>query len=112
MGYDSDEQVGPFLDAVEEEGEQILHEKGVPDEVTEEVVIEDKQQSNISPNYIDIFISIDEGLIEKMKVAELRDELNIRELSTRGKKHELQDRLKKALTDKVHVRKLKPHHKQ
>jgi len=87
-------------------------EKGVPNEVTEEVVIEDKQQSNISPNYIDIFIPIDEGLIEKMKVADLRDELNIRELITRGKKHELQDRLKKALTDKVHVRKLKPQHKQ
>ena len=33
MGYESDEQVGPFLDAVEEEGEQILQEKGVPDEM-------------------------------------------------------------------------------
>jgi len=71
----------------------------------------DKQQSTIPPNNIDIFIPIEEGLIEKMKVAELRDELNIRELRTRGKKYELQDRLKKALTDKVHVRKLKPQHK-
>lgn len=117
MGYDSDEQVGPFLDAVEEEGEQILHEKGVPDEIPEEVIIEeqkstDKEQSNMPPNSIDIFIPIEEGLVEKMKVAELRIERNIRELSTRGKKQELQDRLRKAMIDKVHVRKLQPQQKQ
>ena len=117
MGYDSDEQVGPFLDAVEEEGEQILHEKGVPDEIPEEVIIEeqkstDKEQCNMPPNSIDIFIPIEEGLVEKMKVAELRIELNIRELSTRGKKQELQDRLRKDMIDKVHVRKLQPQQKQ
>lgn len=116
LGYDSDEEIGPFLDAIEEEGDQIFDEEGVPDESgvvgtedpsqTSDVPEEEEQHATTVPLplvNIDIFIPIEDGMISKMKVSELRDELNIRELSTRGKKYELLVRLRKALADKVHV---------
>ena len=116
LGYNSDEQVGPFLDAVEEESDQVLDEKEVTNEddniMTEpndENEAEERQEEpSMPPQSIDVFIPIEDGLLEKMKVSELRNELNIRELSTRGLKIELRDRLKQALADKVHVRKTKP----
>ena len=120
LGYDSDQEVGPFLDAVEEEGDQILDEKEVPNE-GEAVVTEDphqnegqeEQQPAIMPQLsMDVFIPIEEGLIDKMKVSELRDELSIHELSTCGKKTELKDQLRKALAEKVYVRHSLPQQNQ
>ena len=113
LGYDSDQENGPFFDAIEEEGDQIFDEEEVPDE-SEDIMTEDpcqsegqeeQQHATMPPLNIDAFIPIEDGMISKMKVSELRDELDIRDLSTRGKKHELLDRLRKALADKVHVRK-------
>ena len=104
LGYDSDEQVGPFFDAILEEGDQLVDEKGVPDEEVVNESLADEEQSSSICTSIDIFIPIEDGLLDKMKVAELRDELSVRQLSTRGKKQELRERLKKALIDKVHVR--------
>ena len=86
LGYDSDEQVGPFFDAILEEGDQLVDEKGVPDEeVVNESLADEEQSSSICTN-IDIFIPVEDGLLDKMKVAELRNELSVRQLSTRGKK--------------------------
>ena len=77
LRYDSDEEVGPFLDALEQEGDQIVDENVVPDEGEEDVtqpssendIVEEEEESTMPPLNIDVFIPIEEGEVEKMKVA-------------------------------------------
>ena len=79
--------MGPFLDALGQEGDQIVDENVVPDEGEEDVTqpssendaVEEEEESTMPPLNVDVFIPIEEGEVEKMKVAKLRDELNIRD---------------------------------
>ena len=70
----------------------MLDEEEVPDE--SEVVVTEHPEANDEPEVtpmpelnIDIFFPIEEGVLEKLRVDQLRDELSIRDLSVRGKKN-------------------------
>jgi SAP domain len=97
-GYDSDE--GPFYDAVNEEGPLIEEEEVLPDDSTppevEEVVAE-----VVEAEEDDRFVFISDADIDKLRVAELKEELKKRGLVLFGKKAELIERLKQGMALRV-----------
>jgi hypothetical protein len=106
VGYDSDE--GPFLDAIEEEGIQDFEEDAAGEAEVEEgmqqSILEETVNAATSGNADDTasrIVIIPNDKIDKLKVQELKDELGKRGLNKKGRKTELLERLKQAMTDQV-----------
>ena len=87
--YDSDKVMGPFLDAIDEEGAQLIEEVEVPEKSSVEEDVE-KATATVLPSVVPIGMT--ENTVKKLK---------IRAQSTVGKKAELVERLLKTLTDNV-----------
>ena len=121
-GYDSDEAIGPFYDAIENEGDHQLEEIDVPeigpnekidgnDEIAPASISEAATEAPPLPLPAPLpplppviaHIEIKPEIVEKLKVDELRHELKLRSQPVRGKKDELKVRLLKALSDKIPV---------
>ncbi len=99
-GYDSDGAIGPFFD-------------GVQDEMDEEVMLEKEDEALptsmgglveatvpfLSP--VLLHIPIEEKVLSKMKVKEVRRELIMRGIVPKGKKSDQLQALRKALSDKL-----------
>ena len=129
-GYDSDGDIGPFWDAIEDEGEQEepLYEEEEATLVAKEAsieVIDDNDKSEqvqitklaatttteftMTPMTITNndttprHVAIGDDLIDKMLRPAISIELRKRSLSVKGLKEELQARLKQAMKDKVPV---------
>jgi hypothetical protein len=99
-GYDSDE--GPFLDAVVAEGVQDFD---YDDEAVGDGKEDDEGASNEVPSVVGTFQDISLPNLNSFKMERLRFELKIRGIDTKGlKKGALQDRLKKALAERVVIR--------
>ena len=98
MGYDSDGELPCFGD-MELEMEMMSTYAEIAARNEDEMPAPAQQPQEINQSAIN-FVEILEGAIMKMKVVELRQELKARNLSTTGKKDELQERLKKAMVDK------------
>ena len=112
-GYDSDGEIGPFYDAVEEEGEQVFDEpmwnetggdegyvsceESVTDS-TKEAPVEAINEDEMLPTNIDLPVNIDSSVLMGFNVKTLKEELRIRQQSMSGNKAVLQYRLKHSLT--------------
>ena len=98
-GYDSDGVRGPFYDAIEEEGPLVVNEEEVGGEES------NGESGNMVANSPDdrqtvAILAIDD--VTNLKVNELKDELRKRGLgSFKGKKAELQQKLKEAIENNV-----------
>jgi hypothetical protein len=112
-GYDSDG--GACYDAVNEEGPLILDEEVVPDGATDELPafllpaegegVTTRMDDEVLINEPeDTFVLIADNDIDKLKVAQLKTELQRRGLPIDGKKQELKVRLKEAMVNRVPVR--------
>mmetsp|Transcript_3515 Transcript_3515/g.5447 ORF Transcript_3515/g.5447 Transcript_3515/m.5447 type:complete len:534 (-) Transcript_3515:133-1734(-) len=95
-GYDSDGNQGPFYDAVELEGEQIYDEEAL----VEAVADLPGDVSTAGGTSEDVFVLLTQDEINKLKVAELKEELKKRGIKGKGKKAELQEQLIKAMEEK------------
>ena len=117
-GYDSDRGIGPFNDAIVEEGDQLLNEVEVPEMgSTDEIGDVSARKTGDDPPAVleiqvppmpplppvNIHVVIHPDVVEKFKVDELRHELKLRGQSPMGKKDELKARLVKALNEKIPV---------
>jgi hypothetical protein len=98
-GYDSDK--GAYYNAVNEEGPLIRDEDVVPDNSTPPPTIEVVAKVVEAEEIVDRFVLISDVDIDKLKVAELRDEQVKRGLIKDGKKQELRVRLKEAMVHRV-----------
>jgi len=92
--------MGPFLDAIDEQGAQLIKEVEVPEKSSEGEEVE-KAIATALPSVVPI--EMNENTVKKLKVNDLRHQLKIRAQSAVGKKAELIERLLKALTDNVPV---------
>ena len=101
MGYDSDGELPCFGD-MELEMEMMSTYAEIAARNEDEMPAPAQQPQEINQSAIN-FVEILEGAIMKMKVVELQQELKARNLSTTGKKDELQERLKKAMVDKTPI---------
>ena len=106
QGYDTDGEMGPFFDGVEEEGslegvEEVeigserRNESNNATAVEVNVGEENSEIQSDSPQELTV-----EG-VDRLVVKDLRDELGKRGLSKRGKKSDLVERLKKAVEEKL-----------
>ena len=130
-GYDSDGDIGPFWDALEDEGEQeepLYEEEEATKVANEESIIEvaDDEESEQEETTTELATTIttkltttpaitttndtgrghtviEDDLIVKMLRPAIAIELKKRDLSVKGKKEVLQERLKQAMKDKVPV---------
>ena len=93
-GYDSDGQIGPHFDANIAEGPQIYDEDEI-DEIMTAIPTEDDTP--------DEFVMIASEDILKLKVAELKVEIEKRGLVCSGLKKNLQEILKKAMIDRTPI---------
>ena len=102
-GYDSDDALGPFMDAIEVEGEQDFEENSIP-LMTElpppPLPNNNNEQEGNGDGQDGQFIPIDEDTLSKLKVGELKEELRIRREPMYGKKEVLLSRLRDALSAK------------
>ena len=102
-GYDSDDDIGPFVDAIEAEGEQDFEENSIP-HMTEptppDLSNDNNEEAGNGEGVGGQFIPIDEDTLKKLKVAELKEELKIRNQPVYGKKDVLLLRLRDALSAK------------
>ena len=103
MGYDSDGEIPDFKEIEKEKEDMDVYNETTVSETrptasTSPINNEPEKASNGSN-----FIFICDNVIEKMLVDNLRKELKLRGLSTTGKKAILQERLKKAMQDKVEL---------
>ena len=89
-GYDSDGMQGPFFDAVEGEAQ-------LEGEDEEEVGASNLPQLTQAAQQKNQAIVLANEIIERMRVKQLQEELKRRACSLKGKKKELQDRLKEAV---------------
>ena len=105
-GYDSDDALGPFTDAIEVEGEQVFEENSIPlmTELPPPPLpnINDEQAGD-GEGLDGQFIPIDEATLLALKVEGLKDELKIRGEPVYGKKEVLLSRLRDALSAKKGV---------
>jgi hypothetical protein len=92
-GYDSDGQVGPFFDAVMNEGPLETDEPSLPMVGVNDTAESPNNIQNDTENDVGKFIDIAENDLVKLKNSELKDELKKRGQSVAGKKSILQDRL-------------------
>ena len=107
-GYDSDGAAGPFFDCLEEEGDQIFDEEDLDlvDAMAAIIMEDDKEKEG---DVIDVVeevpkhVPIAENILVKLKVAELRLELKMRNCPVSGKKPELVCRLREALAKEIPV---------
>jgi hypothetical protein len=97
-GYDSDK--GTFYDAVNKEGLLIQEEEALPDDSTPPEV--DKVVAEVAEaEEDDQFVFISDADIDKLKVADLKEELKKRGLILFSKKAELIERLKQGMLLRV-----------
>ena len=99
-GYDSDGEVGPFFDALKEEGPQELDEAQMPEagaaESCGDEELKEKEEATGRENLI---VNLDANEIRQMKVKELKEKLQERGQPTNGKK----DVLVARLIDSLHL---------
>jgi hypothetical protein len=109
-GYDSDGDDGPFYDVTLREGKQFFDEDDddgnifVPERAIDDIAAADDvvggaEEEEKEEEEVGIHVPIDEEDLEKMKGAQLKQELKLRYESTAGIKAELLKRLKKALQE-------------
>ena len=109
-GYDSDGAAGPFFDCLEEEGDQIYEEEDLDllDAMNAMIMEDDKEKEG---DVVDVeeeeevpkHVPIADNILVKLKVAELRLELRMRNCPVSGKKPELVCRLREALAKEIPV---------
>ena len=102
-GYDSDD--GPSFNAVNEEGPLISDEDALPDNTTvdnNDVIAEVVPENVVVEE--EVVVIINNNDIDKLKVNELKNELQRRGLTIDGKKAELKVRLKDAMLRRVPLR--------
>jgi hypothetical protein len=101
-GYDSDD--GPCFKAVQEEGPLIVDETELPDNIIcEELVVPVEVIAEVVNELVDnnVVVIIPDKDIDKLSVAQLREDLSKRDLWKEGKKNELRLRLKDAMEIRV-----------
>jgi hypothetical protein len=104
-GYDSDGQIGPFYDAVANEGPQEVDEPTIPQSGVAEGTGDENSGENTENSASDVgkFIDISEEKIKKMVVKDIKEELKRRGQGVAGLKVELIARLKEALEKKLPI---------
>ena len=105
-GYDSDMEQGPFLDAIDDEGDQYFEEEplgNIPPAISTPVTIPTATVQVAPPSIVHRDIHPD--VLKKLTVKQLKFELKIRRISNIGNKvkSELQRILKEALDEKKPV---------
>ena len=111
-GYDSDGNMGPYVNPEVTEDEEIFEDDSLPASEPIHVLAQNKGNgiaepgttvSTMPPLDTNVFIPIENELIEKMKVKQLREALKERGESTAGKKDDLLRRLQAAMVAKKPV---------
>jgi hypothetical protein len=102
-GYDSEE---PCFDAIEEEGVQDFDEDAVgeAEEDSLQIVANSSETAATSTAAAsESIVIINNDAIDKLRVQELKDELGKRGLNKKGRKTELVQRLKEAMTNRIPI---------
>ena len=89
--------VGPFYDAVEDEGELITNEAEIATAENDGAEIQAGQSNSVEEAQTETNTILTEEEIMQMKVSELRENLKARRISTSGNKAALQLRLKEVV---------------
>ena len=107
--YPDHGEMGPFLDAIEDEGPQDEDETPLPDRdnvETTNVGVSSNQRQQERNNRIGVFVEIPNEEIVKMPVADLRLQLEMRGQETKGLKKDLVKRLQEAMKNKLPISKI------
>jgi hypothetical protein len=104
-GYDSDGEIGPFSNVLQDEGPQIFDEDALPNNQPKPPEAANTGDTNENESCVVGHVPIDLRTMDAMGKKELTVELKKRGQAINGKKGDLYNRLQKALDAKVAVAK-------